>query len=342
VTGDYLVRPMSAQDETAVLALLSDTLAGGPTGERSPEFFRWKHQCSPFGQSPALVAEHKGRVVGLRTFMRWEFGVGAGCVRAVRAVDTATDSAHQGRGIFKLLTLAALEQMAGTADLVFNTPNANSLPGYLKMGWQRVADVPIQVRPIRPLHFLRGIRSAREVTAASDADRASCRLQPVAEVLDGLEGLDGLLAEVEAADAASGRLHTRRTSRYLRWRYADAPGLDYRALALVTDGRLRGLAIGRPRRRGALREFTLSEVLMPPGDPGAARHLLAQVRRHSGCDHLAGHFATGSAAAAVAPRAGFIRAPIGMTLTTRVLADPPVDPREWSSWRLSVGDLEVF
>ena len=81
---------------------------------------------------------------------------------------------------------------------------------------------------------------------------------------------------------------------------------------------------------------------MPPGDTGAARNLLAQVRRHSGCDHVAGHFAPGSAAAGVAPRAGFIRAPIGMTLTTRVLADPPVDPRDWASWRLSVGDLEVF
>ena len=166
-----------------MLALLSDSLAGGPTGERSPEFFRWKHEASPFGRSPRWWPSTTGRVVGLRTFMRWEFGSGGSSVRAVRAVDTATDEAHRGRGIFKLLTLAALDQMAGTADLVFNTPNSNSLPGYLKMGWQRVAEVPIQVRPVRPLHFLRGIRSAREVTAATDADRASCRLQPAAEVL---------------------------------------------------------------------------------------------------------------------------------------------------------------
>jgi GNAT superfamily N-acetyltransferase len=332
---------MSPTDESAVLALLFDSLAGGPTGERTPEFFRWKHEQSPFGSSPTLVAEHEGKVVGLRTFMRWEFGVGDETVRAVRAVDTATDEAHRGRGIFRLLTLALVDDLTGKIDFIFNTPNSSSLPGYLKMGWQQVGDVPIHVRPVRLVRFLRGIRSAREVTPASDEDRSRCPLPGAGDVLEGLTGLDGLLDDVLAGDAASGALHTRRTADYLRWRYVDAPGLDYRAMPLTSGGTLQGLAIARPRRRGALRELTLSELLVRPGDTVSARRLLAGLRR-SGCDHVAAHFAPGTAGAATATRSGYLRAPIGMTLTTRVLGDPPADPRLMDSWRLSVGDLEVF
>lgn len=339
--GDYLVRPMSPVDEPSVLALLQDSLAGGPTGERSSAFFRWKHERSPFGPSPSLVAECNGAVVGLRTFMRWEFGVGDDTVRAVRAVDTATDEAHRGRGIFRMLTLAAVDDLADKVDMIFNTPNASSLPGYLKMGWENVGDVPIRVRPLRPVTFLRGIRSAGDVTPASQQDRDHCPLPPVGLVFDQLDGLDGLLDEVMAGDADTGALHTRRTRDYLRWRYADAPGLDYRALPLLSRGALRGLAIGRPRRRGGLRELTLSELLVRPGDTDAARRILGRLRR-SGCDHIAAHFSPGSAGAKIARRAGYLRAPMGMTLTTRVLGDPPVDPRSLRNWRLSVGDLEVF
>ena len=128
---------------------------------------------------------------------------------------------------------------------------------------------------------------------------------------------------------------------YLRWRYVDPPGLDYRAVALHDGGRLRGLAIGRPRRRGRLRELTLSEVLVRPGDSGGARRLLGRARR-SGMDHVAAHFAEGTPCRRVGATSGFLRAPIGMTLVARVLNDTTVDPSQPSSWRLSVGDLEVF
>ncbi len=76
----------------------------------------------------------------------WDFGrscagsssAGRHAVRAVRAVDTATHPDHQGRGIFSTLTPTRSRRCGSRADLVFNTPNEKSLPGYLKMGWQIV------------------------------------------------------------------------------------------------------------------------------------------------------------------------------------------------------------
>ena len=102
-----------------------------------------------------------GRIAGYRTFLRWEFEDGHGQVhRAVRAVDTATHPDFQGRGVFRTLTLAAVEAMtAEGVDFVFNTPNDKSRPGYLKMGWHEVGRLPAAVAVRGPFAALRLLRA---------------------------------------------------------------------------------------------------------------------------------------------------------------------------------------
>ena len=100
---------------------------------------------------------------GFRTLMRWEFLDGERVVRAVRAVDTATHPDYQGRSIFTRLTLHALDELvAEGVEFVFNTPNEQSRPGYLKMGWQVVGQLPTAVafhRWKRPTPMLPATRS---------------------------------------------------------------------------------------------------------------------------------------------------------------------------------------
>src|SRR5207247_2560043 len=122
-------------------------------------FFRWKHVDNPFGRSFMLVAEAEERILGLRAFMRWRFAAGGREVGAVRAVDTATHPDFQGRGIFSLLTRAALDSLPADVGFVFNTPNEKSGPGYLKMGWHEVGRIPIAIRVRNPMGFVRRARS---------------------------------------------------------------------------------------------------------------------------------------------------------------------------------------
>ena len=69
--------------------------------------------------------------------------------RCLRAVDTATHPEHQGKGIFKKLTLQLIDEAAKQGyDFIFNTPNAQSTPGYLKMGWKRWGKVPLWIHPV--------------------------------------------------------------------------------------------------------------------------------------------------------------------------------------------------
>ncbi|MEO6122773.1 MAG: GNAT family N-acetyltransferase, partial [Ilumatobacteraceae bacterium] len=130
------IRHAVDDDRAAIVDLLGRSL-GSDGDPRYPALFAWKHDENRFGRSPMWVATDAGRIVAFRTFMRWEFERGGEVVRAVRAVDTATDPEYQGRGLFRSLTLLGLEEMtAERVDFVFNTPNSQSRPGYLKMGWR--------------------------------------------------------------------------------------------------------------------------------------------------------------------------------------------------------------
>ena len=107
------------------------------------EFFIWKHLKNPFGKSYVMVVWDKQKIVALRCFMYWDFydSILNRVVRSIRPVDTVVDSSYRGKGLFKRMTLQGLENCKNNFELVFNTPNSNSLPGYLKMGWKKIDEI---------------------------------------------------------------------------------------------------------------------------------------------------------------------------------------------------------
>jgi GNAT superfamily N-acetyltransferase len=327
------VRPFVIQDLPRALELLDASLGGGPAGRRPPELFRWKHLESPFGPSFMLVAEQEARLVGLRAFMRWRFVAGGRTVRAARAVDTATHPDFQGKGIFTRLTRALLEVVDGEVDLVFNTPNAKSGPGYLKMGWSEVGRVPVMVRARRPLRLL-----AKGRPGAAPSGPSTVEASPAATVLERGDEVAALLGREPVAPG----LATPRNLEYLQWRYGTAPLLDYRAVTEERGGELAGLAVFRVRPRGRLWESTIAEVLAGSNRRTAAR-LLRRVAAAAGVDHLTLHAPRRSLVAGAAARSGFLPAPAGIRLVVNPRSpDLRPDPAALGAWSLSLGDLEVF
>ncbi|WP_226996273.1 GNAT family N-acetyltransferase [Tessaracoccus flavus] len=147
--ADLEVRRATPDDDGEVIPLLQAALKK----DEDPHyraFLEWKHRQNPFGVSPAWVALHEGRIVGYRTLLRWRFINDEGKkVTAVRAVDTATHPDFQGLGIFRLLTVRGVAELTMEGDgIVFNTPNDQSRPGYLKMGWSEVKRLPIGCCPL--------------------------------------------------------------------------------------------------------------------------------------------------------------------------------------------------
>lgn len=315
------MRRANADDRHDVLALLARTL-GWEKDSRHEALFTWKHEQNVFGSSPAWVARDSERLAGFRTFLRWEFELHGAVIRAARAVDTATDQNYRRRGVFRRLTLHALSEIDGAA-FVFNTPNDQSRPGYLRMGWQTVGRIPVAARPAAPRGAVRmaSARAPAQLWSAKGAggDAAS------AVLADGA-AISALLGSQPRAPAMA----TRRSAEYLRWRYGFPP-LDYRALALRGDVGA-GVALFRVRRRGPAREATLCELLVPEGDATSGRRLVREVARSSGADYVL---------RVAGARDGCFPLPRqGPVLTTRPLRDAAPPGRQ--DWALSLGDVELL
>lgn len=300
---------------------------GWRSEEPNREFLLWKHVQNPFGPSAVWFAEDEGALVGVRMMMRWSFRRPDGSlVEVARAVDTATASTHQRRGIFSSLTKMAVEELtAEGVEGIFNTPNGNSRPGYLKLGWTTLGQVRLAVRPRSP----KGIRRA-----STSAPRQRWGLQssqdlaPEAAFADG-DALPRLLESVAPRTAMS----TAFSPEYLRWRYGFEP-LGYRAV-LLGDGGGNGLIVYRLRQRGERTELAVSDGFVPKASRPRAWRRLAQSAQLNGADAIIG-------AGPGAPSAfGLVPLPrSGPTLVWRSLAVP--DRPSLGDLSLSLGTLELF
>ncbi len=320
--SDVDVRRATDDDLPAILALLGLSMRR-QDDVRFGDLFRWKHLDNAFGPSFMWVACVGDRIAGFRVFMRWNFEQSGTTLHAVRAVDTATHPEFQGRGIFTRLTLRALEDADDNGiDFVYNTPNEQSRPGYLKMGWTVAGRAPAAFRPTRVGSFAALMRARTAAAHWSEPSR-------IGVPFESLLSSSGALEQLLASRQPTPRLRTLATLSSLAWRYA-SPLLAYRAV-LVSDDVRDGVAVVRVRQRGRAREAALVESILPRG--GNIRALARQVAR--AVRHEADYVLS------IGMPRGFI--PLskrGPVVTTRNVAS--VAPTSVQDFEFSLGDVELF
>lgn len=204
-----IIREPKQEDIDSIIILLQASL-GESLLKKSAEIWNFKHVINPFGESKVLLAEQDSQILGIRAFMTWRWQMGNQVWNAYRAVDTATDPNHQGKGIFKKLTLQALNEIHKNGDcFVFNTPNDQSRPGYLKMGWQEVGKIKVTLVPtfFYALPFLFS-KMKIENTITPKQLQALCEIQ-------------------NRELATKNVLFTPKSASYLKWRYEQNPLQTY-------------------------------------------------------------------------------------------------------------------
>ena len=325
--GDAIhVRMYRDEDMPAVLELLRASLGEPALLQRTEQLFRWKHIDNPFGHSVILVAEIDDTIVGLRAFMRWQLAHGGDLIECGRAVDTATHPSYQRQGIFKRLTMEAIEVARDVGlQVIFNTPNERSRPGYLKMGWSDVGPIHVLIRP----HPARLLRARRASFPKLD------ELAPSATPIEPDWRLAGDPAD-DNVDAESTRLglQTPRSSRYLIWRFAMHPTARYGALT-----RSSGTAVVRPNLRNGRTELVVSDVLGT--SPSEA---VRTAVRESKADYEVAVFPPGSPGRHAVQRAGMLPVPgvVALRLVARPIDPLDIDLLNAKSWRLTLSDLELL
>jgi hypothetical protein len=221
--------------------------------------------------------------------------------------------------------LHALDELAAEGiEFVFNTPNDQSRPGYLKMGWQVVGQLPTAVRPTR---LTRIARIAKARVPAERWSTPSTAGIAVTEALADTDAVGSLLARRAPGVGLASRL----SPAFLHWRFA-TPLLGYRAIP-APSGVQDGLAIFRLRARGSAREAALVSLLIPAGDRRTAAGLVKAVASQAEADYV---LALGGP---IRWPGGLVRLPrVGPVFTCRPVGVTAVPPR----WDLSLGDIELF
>lgn len=206
-----IIREATELDITEILEVLKSSL-GETSSKKTEEVWRFKHVYNPFGKSLVLVAVENDVIIGVRAFMRWRWQLGKEVFSAFRAVDTATLPSHQGKGVFKKLTLKAIDvAMEQDDDFIFNTPNTQSLPGYLKMGWGVVDKLKIQIMLVNPLNWLNfNVSSNYKVNIEGSAT----------ELIE-------LISKYNNLRAAENKLFSLKSPEYLFWRYENNSLQEY-------------------------------------------------------------------------------------------------------------------
>lgn len=319
---ELIIKEGKREDIEAIISLQKLSLGEGAI-PRSEAFWNWKHVDNPFGASPVILAWHRDQLVAMRAFMNWQWKMDGHTFQALRAVDTATHPDWQGKGLFKKLTLQMIEaQKLNQKDFIFNTPNKQSLPGYLKMGWLELAQPDISIR----IGSLKGFLNSNQLNLVT---KPEWDLQNI-----NWNELDKWLAKQPAEG-----IHTPKNSHYLKWRYIQIPEFKYFGFFTTTNGG--GLLIGRIKLTSKLPELRITE-LMGANTSYIKSELKKMIRYYSpafistmiGLDQK-GQFPL--------KNTGFIKIPnLGPKVTLRKINNIPNEMLFKKSWSWTTGDMELF
>lgn len=310
-----IIRQASETDIPEIVELLKVSL-GESMIPKSEALWKWKHFDNPFGQSPVLLAEEDGNLCGVRAFLRWEYLENGKILKACRAVDTATHPDYQGRGIFKKLTLSLIEEIKKQdIDLIYNTPNTNSTPGYLKMGWEKWGKLPLKLN----FHLT---KSKSKLSQHSEWNEIS-------ELVDSLE-------DISKTSSGSG---THLIPGYLHWRYRDNPLFPYQ---FISDGK-EYLLIYRVKEGKMGREFRICDFFtageLSEGSKKNINNVLNKQIQTSGC-RFSSYSGLSFPKQKILDLGMVPIMKIGPVVTLRNVRDEDTD--SLTGWDWSLGDLEVF
>lgn len=135
--GDYRLRLFGPEHLDGVVDFMA-YLWGGDS-KKNMAFFRWKYYDNPYAKvQPGIIAFYKDAVVGFRGYVpsKWYIPARRHTFEILSPADTCVHPEHRRRGLSVEMGRLAMETYQTSYAAFLNLgATANSVPGYLKMGF---------------------------------------------------------------------------------------------------------------------------------------------------------------------------------------------------------------
>lgn len=281
------VSKLQDTDPPPALLSLLDSLAHSHVigarwnAQQRRRLWRWKYVDNPFRHNdrPSVwIVEMEDRLVGQLGAIAVQVKARERTEEAAWLADFGVTPEDQGKG--------AGGRMVNTASKAFGCLlgyglSESSFRLFVKLGWAYPGSVPRFRRPLRPPLSLRprALVSSLRWRGRTRMDRIENRLVP-----DAVKSFDHQADRVWERMARDLSFCVRRDSKYLNWRYVQAPGSDYQLLPLISGREHRGYVI--TALRGG--EGHIVDLISPLSDSNLLKELVdmslgwfSQMRCHS-------------------------------------------------------------
>jgi len=212
-----LYRGLIEDDSDQIITLIREVMGSQENFliERDRKWWEWKYN-SFFGESIKIIAEYRKEVVGVRLLWPWDLMADGKVTKAFHPVDTVVKDTFRGKGIFSAMTLKGIDiARSQKAGLIYNFPNQNSLPGYLKLGWTYVGKLPWYVKILRPAYLY-----------SKKYKNIDARSVPL-ELPENFRLTTERLREINFNEDDGDLIKTKRSPEYYNWRFIQHPVFHY-------------------------------------------------------------------------------------------------------------------
>ena len=283
--GDALeVRTYRPGDEAAIIELFERTFERTMGRTESLRHWKWEFCDTPAGYQAILLAWSGRKLAAQYTAMPVRMHVDGASIDGALSLDTVTDAAFRGRGLFPKLAKQLNAGLAARGSFaIFGFPNENSArPIFSKVGWVELAPFPLLVKPLRggvkaqlarrgaigrllaphgELAWSIVRKRARRITSSLQAE----------EVKEFPPDTDQLWERARHGK----RICVVRDRRYLTWRYVDNPDSIYRIWTLREGGTLVGTLVTLVEDRFGMKSGFVLDILCEESRPDVAAALMS-------------------------------------------------------------------
>ena len=244
------------QDNSFIDSFLDGMAIAHDEAKKSPEWFHWKFEQSPYGKVIMACAFDKDKVAGCVAYGLGLIEYNSSRYKCALSYETFVHPDYQGQGLFKkLIALAEDEAKKQGVVFLYNFPNTNSLPGFKHMGWTCRNDIQqYKLRLIRPAHAVFHLNDLRKEFAPQPSNIKDIVSIP--------------LDNVQEEEARRGVITPIWTKDYLVWRFFTFPNRRY---YMVNNNDL--FAIAMVGNRGRLTEVHVLYVLPRRGRRQKGRYI---------------------------------------------------------------------